>query len=146
MKKEVKNYLTKTPPEQRDHLNKVRQVILDNLPKGYEEVIQYGMIGYVVPLSLYPSGYLGKKIPLPYAYLAAQKNHLAIYLMSIYASPKTADWFRRAYKDSGKKMDIGKSCVRFKKAADLPLDIIGQVIAKIPPDKYIKIYEQSKRP
>ncbi|MGE5692212.1 MAG: DUF1801 domain-containing protein, partial [Candidatus Zixiibacteriota bacterium] len=120
----------------------VREVILRNLPKGYEEVMQYGMIGYVVPHRLYPPGYhCDPSQPLTYAALASQKNHMAIYFMTIYGHKETEEWFKKAYKASGKKLDMGKSCVRFKKLDDLPLEVIGQVVARTPVEKYIQYVE-----
>ncbi|HMR55159.1 MAG TPA: DUF1801 domain-containing protein [Candidatus Doudnabacteria bacterium] len=143
-----KKYLDQLPKEQRKELEVVRKVILKHLPKGYKETMQYGMISYVVPLSLYPDGYLNKKdTPLPYASLASQKNHMSVYLMNIYSDQngKTESWFKKEYLASGKKMDIGKSCVRFKKVDDLPLDVIGKAIALTPVSKFIKQYELSRK-
>lgn len=140
--KTVKEYLNELPPERRTALKAVREVILRNLPKGYEEVMQYGMIGYVVPHRLYPPGYhCDPSQPLTYAALASQKNHMAIYFMTIYGRKETEEWFKKAYKASGKKLDMGKSCVRFKKLDDLPLEVIGQVVAKTPVEKYIQYVE-----
>ena len=104
----------------------VRDVILANLPKGYEECMNYGMIGYVVPHSFYPAGYhCDPKQPLMYASLASQKNHMAIYMMCVYGDPATRQWFEEAYSATGKKLDMGKSCIRFKKLDDVALDVIG---------------------
>jgi hypothetical protein len=140
--KTVKEYLKNLPLERREAILKVRGVVLENLPKGYEEIMQYGMIGYIVPLKLYPKGYLGDKTkPLPYAALASQKNHMAVYLMCIYGDKRAEKWFLNEYRKSGKKMDIGKSCVRFKKLEDLPLTLIGKAVKKVPIKKFIKIYE-----
>lgn len=139
-----KEYLEQLPKERREELEVVRKVILKYLPKGYKEVMQYGMISYVVPLSLYPDGYLNKKdTPLPYASLASQKNYMSLYLMNIYSDkdPKAEQWFKKAYFATGKKMDVGKSCVRFKKVEDLPLDVIGKAISLTPVSKFIKQYE-----
>ena len=116
----------------------MRHVILDSLPKGYEERMQYGMIGYVVPHSLYPAGYhCDPSQPLTYAMLGSQKNHMALYLMTVYGDPATEQWFRKAYEAAGKKLDMGKSCVRFKKLEDVPLEVIGQVIGRTPIKNYI---------
>lgn len=124
----------------------VRKTILKHLPKGYEERMQYGMIGYSVPLKRYPAGYLGQKdVPLPYAALASQKNYMSIYLMNIYGDKKAEKWFREAYKASGKKLDMGKSCVRFKKLEDVPLDVIGKAIAQTPVEALIKAYEKARK-
>lgn len=141
--KTVEEYLRALPENRRDAINAVRKVILASLPKGYAECMQYGMIGYVVPHSLYPAGYHCKPSePLTYASLGSQKNHMALYLMCAYGDSKTNEWFRKAYEASGKKLDMGKACVRFKKLEDLPLDVIGQVIARTPVEKYIAGVEQ----
>lgn len=141
-------YLNALPDERKTALEAVRKVILQNLPEGYEETLQYGMISYVVPLSLYPAGYLGKKdTPLPFAALASQKNHMAIYLMNIYADrdQEGLDWLEKAYVESGKKLDMGKSCIRFKRLEDLPLEVIGEAIARTPVAEFIEMYEKSRK-
>jgi hypothetical protein len=138
----VKEYLAELPAERRAAVETVRGVILKNLDKGFEEGIQYGMIGYRVPHSLYPAGYhCDPKQPLPYAGLASQKNHLAIYLMCIYGSAKNAEWFRKEWAKSGKKLDMGKSCIRFKKVEDLALDAVGKAIARVTAKEFIAHYE-----
>ena len=105
--------------------------------------MNYGMIGYVVPHTLYPVGYhCDPKQPLPFACLGSQKNHMAIHLMNVYGDPATEKWFRKAWLDSGKKLDMGKACVRFKKLEDVPLDVIGQVIARTPVKNYIARVEK----
>ena len=143
--KTVQEYIRNLPADRRQAISVVRNVIKKNLPKGYKEVMD-GMIVYIVPLSLYPDGYLGdKKTPLPYAGLASQKNHMAVYLMNIYGNRNVEKWFLYEYKKSGKKMDIGKCCVRFKKLEDLPLDLIGEAIACTPAKKFIHMYEESRR-
>lgn len=143
--KTVREYLEKLPAERRAAIEAVRKVILKNLPKGYEETTQHGMITYHVPLKLYPAGYLNKKdVPLPYAGLASQKNHMAVYLINIYTDQDSKEWFHNAYKASGKRMDVGKSCIRFRKLDDLPLDVIGKAIARTPVKKFIEIYEKSR--
>lgn len=142
----VVEYLKELPKERREAINAVRKVIKQHLPAGYQETMQYGMISYVVPLRRYPEGYLGdSKTPLPYAALASQKNHMAVYLNNIYADPKLKKWFEREYKKSGKKMDMGKSCVRFRKLEDVPLDLIGKAIAQTSVAAHIKRYEQSRK-
>jgi uncharacterized protein DUF1801 len=142
--KTVDEYLAGLASDRRTAICAVRDVILSNLPKGYEEVMQYGMIGYVVPHSIYPAGYHCKPSePLTYASLGSQKNHMAIYLCNVYGHKETETWFRKAYEGTGKKLDMGKSCVRFKKLEQLPLDVIGQVIARTPVDKYIAGVEQA---
>lgn len=134
----VDEYLKGLPEDRREAIGAVRKVILDNLPQGYEEVMQYGMISYVVPHSIYPAGYHCKPSePLTYALLGSQKNHMAIYLCNVYGHKETETWFRKAYLAYGKKLDMGKACVRFKKLDHLPLEVIGQVIARTPVNKYI---------
>ena len=141
-------YIKELPLEKREVIEKVRNVILDNLPKGYEEIMQYGMLAYAVPLSIYPSGYAhDKKTPLTYIALAAQKNFYVIHAMSVYLDKQVLDWFTSEYKKSGKKLDMGKGCIRFTKLENLPLDVIAKLVAKIPPEKYAQNYEKfrSKR-
>ncbi|MCB9850978.1 MAG: DUF1801 domain-containing protein [Phycisphaerales bacterium] len=140
----VDQYLAELPPDRREAISTVRDVIRKNLPKGYEEGMTYGMIGYYVPHSIYPDGYhCDPKQPLPFASLASQKNHMAIYLMCCYGHPETEAWFREAWAKTGKKLDMGKSCVRFKKLDDIPLSVIGQVIKRVPVKKYIAFYESA---
>ena len=127
------------PPDRRDAIAKVREVIRANLPAGYEEGMQFGMIGWYVPLERYPDTY--NKQPLGLAALASQKNYMALYLNTVYGDPETERWFRERFAASGKKLDMGKSCVRFKKLDDLPLDVIAETIARTPVDKYIEGYE-----
>ncbi len=140
--KTVEAYLAALPADRREALQAVREVILANLDGGYEEGMQYGMIGYYVPHSRYPDGYHAKpKEPLPFASIASQKNHMAIYLMCVYGDEAEGDWFRNAWAATGKKLDMGKSCVRFKKVEDLALDVLGQAIRRAPVDAYIANYE-----
>src|SRR5215467_14696245 len=139
----VNEYCRALPEDRRAAISAVRDVILKNLPKGYAEVMQYGMISYVVPHSIYPAGYHCKPSdPLPYACLGSQKNHMALHLMFAYGDEKTQRWFRTAYAASGKKLDMGKACVRFKKLEDLPLDVIGEMIARVPVKTYVARVEQ----
>ncbi|WP_421726574.1 DUF1801 domain-containing protein [Bauldia sp.] len=140
--KTVEAYLEGLPPERRAELSAVRDVIRDNLPDGYEETMAFGMVSYVIPLSRYPKTY--NKQPLMYAALASQKRHMAVYLTNIYADGGTANWFETAYKATGKRMDIGKSCVRFRELDDLPLDLVGEAIARTSVDAFIGIYERSR--
>lgn len=140
----VEGYLKELTPERREAIEAVRQAILERLPDGYEETMQYGMITYVVPLSLYPQGYLGKQVPLPYVALASQKNYMAVYLLNIYPGSTMHDWFVTEYKKTGKKLDIGKSCVRFKTIQDLPVELIGEVVAKTSVNDCIRAYEESR--
>lgn len=134
----VEQYLAELPEDRRAAINAVRKVILKNLDKDYEEGISYGMIGYYVPHRVYPKGYhCDPKVPLPYACLASQKNHMAVYLMTIYGDEAHSKWFHEAWAKTGKKLDAGKSCIRFKKAEDLALEVIGESIKKMPAKKYI---------
>ena len=140
--KTVDQYLAELPDDRREALQAVRAVVLKNLPKGYEEGMQYGMIGYFVPHSVYPPGYhCDPKQPLPFAGLASQKNHMSIHLMCIYGDEEQQAWFREAWAASGKKLDMGKSCVRFKKLDDVPLKVIGEAIRRVPAKKFIDHYE-----
>jgi hypothetical protein len=139
----VKEYLDGLPEDRRAAISAVRKVILKNLPKGYAECIQYGMISYAVPHSIYPAGYhCDPSQPLPYTLIASQKNHMALYLCHVYGHKETRDWFCKAWKATGKKLDMGKSCVRFKKVEDIPLEVIGQVIARTPVKKYVESIEK----
>lgn len=143
----VKEYLASLPDDRRKEVEAVRKVILKHLPKGMKESMQYGMIGYVVPLSLYPAGYDVKrkeKEPLPYVALAAQKNYMALYMMNLYGNPKVDKWFRDAYKKSGKKLDMGKGCVRFKSVDDLPLDVIAKAVGITTVKEHIATYEKAR--
>jgi len=140
----VEQYLSGLPEDRRKALEAVRQVILKNLDKDYEEGIQYGMIGYYVPHRVYAPGYhCDPKQPLPFAGLASQKNYMSLYLMCVYGDSNHAKWFREAWAKTGKKLDMGKSCVRFKKLEDLPLDVIGEAIKRVPARKYIEHCESA---
>lgn len=144
--KSVKEYLAELPAERKTVLEKVRHIILKKLPKGYEETMQYGMITYVVPLALYPKGYLDRKDePLPYVSLAAQKNNFAVYFMSLYGESDLLEWFVSEYKKTGKKLDMGKSCLRFKTLDSLPLELVGQAVAKVSVKKFVEIYEKNRQ-
>jgi uncharacterized protein DUF1801 len=139
----VEEYLQGLPTDRRAAISAVRKVILASLPKGYVECMSYGMIGYVVPHSLYPAGYhCDPKLPLPYAILGSQKNHMALHLMTVYGDPAMEKWFRNAWATSGKKLDMGKACVRFKKLEDVPLDVVGRIIARVPVKDYIARVEK----
>jgi uncharacterized protein YdhG (YjbR/CyaY superfamily) len=138
----VSEYLSSLSPDERADIQKVRAVIRRNLPRGYKESVQWGMICYSVPLSRFSETYNGQA--LCYASLAAQKNHHALYLMNVYGNPAVDKWFRAAYKASGKRLDMGKSCVRFRHAGDLALDVIGEAIARTSVDDYINLYEKAR--
>ncbi len=140
----VAQYLNELPEDRRAVITAVRKVILDNLPAGFRECMNYGMIGYVVPHSIYPAGYhCNPKDPLPFACLASQKNHMALYLMTVYGP--LGNWFHSEWKKTGKKLDMGKSCIRFEKLDDLPLDLIARTIAKVSVADYIAYCESMTR-
>lgn len=136
--KNPREYLEAQPPERKAALSAVRDVILGHLPRGYEEQMQYGMISYVVPHRLYPAGYhCDPRQPLTYASLGAQKSHMALHLMFAYGDGETRAWLEKAWAAAGKKLDMGKACLRFKSLEDVPLEVIGQLIARVPVDKYL---------
>lgn len=139
----IPEYLSELAPDARADISKVRGVIRKNLPAGYKESLHWGMICYSVPLSRYPDTYNGQ--PLCYAALAAQKNYHSLYLMNVYTTPAEEKAFKARYEASGRKLDMGKSCVRFRSAHDLPLDVIATVIAKTPVDEFISTYEKARR-
>jgi uncharacterized protein YdhG (YjbR/CyaY superfamily) len=143
--KTVTEYIDSLPPERKQIIGAIRKVILKNLPKGFQEEMNYGMIGYVVPHKLYPDGYhCNQLLPLPFLNVASQKNFIAIYHMGIYAQPKLLQWFQDEWKVySTKKLDMGKSCIRFKKPEDVPIDLIGELAAKLTPQQWIEIYEKN---
>ena len=136
----VKQYLNELPNDRKKAISIVRQTILENLPEGYDEVMNWGMITYEVPLETYPNTYNGK--PLMYAALASQKNHMAVYLMGCYMVPEIRNEFEKAYNKSGKRFDAGKSCIRFKKIDDLPLDLLGKTIASMDVNEFIELVEK----
>ncbi|WP_346881998.1 DUF1801 domain-containing protein [uncultured Algibacter sp.] len=140
-----KEYLDKLPEDRKRAFKTLRKYILDNLPKGMEEVMSYGMLGYVVPHSLYPNGYhCNPKLPLPFMNLASQKNFIAVYSMVLYSKTELMDWFVSEYAKRCKyKLDIGKSCIRFKKMEDIPFKLIGELTAKVNTKQWIEIYESS---
>lgn len=137
--KTVEDYLADLPEDRRDAIEAVRHVILDNLPEGIVETMNWGMISYDVPLDIHPDTYNDK--PLMFAALASQKRHMSVYLSAIYADPDLSAWFRYEYEKSGKKMDIGKSCVRFRTLDDVPLDLVGEAIGKVTIDEFVGAYE-----
>jgi hypothetical protein len=138
----VEAYLESLPSDRRAALQAVREVILKNLDGGYEEGVQYGMIGYYVPHRVFPPGYhCDPRQPLPFASLASQKNYMSVYLMGVYGDTGELRWFEDAWAKTGKKLDMGKSCVRFKKVEDLALDVIGAVIKRMPAKKYVEQYQ-----
>ncbi len=137
----VKSYLAALPEDRHEAISVVRSVILENLPAGFQEGMQYGMIGYYVPLERYPVTYNGE--PLGVAALASQKRHMSLYLMGIYAEDD-ASWFRERWQAAGKKLDMGKSCVRFRRLEDVPLDVVGKAIARTSVEDFISAYERSR--
>jgi uncharacterized protein YdhG (YjbR/CyaY superfamily) len=141
--KTVQEYLNELPENRREVVTQVRETILQNLPEGYVERMNWGMISYEIPLENYPDTYNGQ--PLSYAALAAQKNYYSLYLMGVYQDSVEETNLRKGFEQAGKKLDMGKSCVRFKKLEDIPLDVIGETIASVPPEKYIERYEAIKR-
>jgi len=139
----VDGYLASLTDDRREAIEVVRNEILANLPSGYEEAMNWGMISYEVPLSINPDTYNGR--PLMYAALANQKNHMAVYLTAVYAQEESRLAFFEAYQATGKKADIGKSCVRFKKLDDLPLELIGKTIAATPVDSFVTEVEEARQ-
>ena len=136
-------YIAEMPEERQKAFNKLRSVIKKNIPKGFKETMGYGMMGYCVPHSIYPKGYhCNPKDPLPFMGLASQKNFIAVYHMGIYADPALLKWFVTAHaKASPKKLDMGKSCIRYKKPGDIPFELIGELASKMTPNEWIAIYE-----
>ncbi len=140
----VEEYLTQLPPQRREAVSALRQLILQSLPDGYRETILFGMINYVIPLDTYPVTY--NKQPLSYVALASQKNYISLYLMGIYADDASRQWFLDQYAASGKKLDLGKACLRFKALDDLPLDLVARAVARTSVADFIRLYEASRPP
>jgi uncharacterized protein YdhG (YjbR/CyaY superfamily) len=141
----VNDYFKKVPNERQESMNKLRTIINTNLPKGFEECLGYGMPSWVVPHSIYPSGYhTTPHLPLPFMSLASQKNFIALYHMGIYADKNLLDWWEKEYaKQCKRKLDMGKSCIRFKNIDDIPYELIAELCKKITPNDWIKVYEGS---
>jgi hypothetical protein len=141
----VEAYLNQLAKERIEPMLKIRQSILDNLPKGFEECINYGMLGYVIPHSIYPAGYhCDPKLPLPFMGLASQKSHIGFYHMGIYTDDMLLNWFQDEFVKACKyKLDMGKSCIRFKKMDDIPFDLIGELIRKVSVQDWISMYENN---
>ncbi|NND77219.1 MAG: DUF1801 domain-containing protein [Flavobacteriales bacterium] len=141
----VKEYLDQLPDDRKKVLTKIRKTLKTNLPKGFKETIQYNMPGFVVPHSIYPDGYhVNPKEPLPFINYASQKNFVALYHSGVYGDPKLNKWFTSEYpKHCKTKLDMGKSCVRFKKMEDIPYALIGELAKKITVEDYISLYEQN---
>jgi len=138
-------YIDQLPHERQAVISKLRTILLNNLPKGFEEQMSYGMLGYVVPHTSYPEGYhCDPKLPLPFINLASQKNFVALYHSGIYADKKLHDWFVKEYPKHCKyKLDMGKSCVRFKKMNDVPYELITELCGKMTPEAWIALYEKN---
>lgn len=139
----IEEYIDQISEDRQESFQKLRKIIVENIPKGFEETLSYGMVGYVVPHSLYPSGYhCDPKLPLPFLALASQKNFIALYHMGIYAKPDLLKWFVEEFpKHSKAKLDMGKSCIRFKKPDQIPFDLIQELVKKITVEDWINTYE-----
>jgi len=138
-------YIAQIPEERIPYFKKLRKTILDNIPTGFNEQMSYGMIGYVVPKSIYPAGYhCDTKLPLPFVNIASQKNFIALYHSGIYANPELLEWFVNEYpKHCKRKLDMGKSCIRFKKAEEIPFDLIAELMQKMTVKDWINLYEKN---
>jgi uncharacterized protein YdhG (YjbR/CyaY superfamily) len=136
-------YIQQLPEERKETMQALRAIIKKNLPEGFEETMSYGMIGYVVPHSIYPAGYhCDTKLPLPFINIASQKNHIAFYHMGIYADKELMDWFIQEFpKHSERKLDMGKSCIRFKKPEHVTIDLFGELVSRMSAKRWIEIYE-----
>jgi uncharacterized protein YdhG (YjbR/CyaY superfamily) len=141
------HYIDQLPEDRKEAISKLRKVILENLPEGFIETISYGMIGYVIPHSIYPKGYHSNpKMPLPFMNIASQKNYIALYHMGIYSNKKLLNWFINEYnKNSKTKLDMGKGCIRFKNIEHLPFSLIGELKSKISAVDWIKFYETNRK-
>lgn len=143
----VTEYLSQIPEERKEYFDKLRSVINDNIPSWFEECINYNMLWRVVPHETYPDGYhCDPKLPLPFMNLANQKNFIALYHMGVYSDSKLLEWFQEEYaKVVSTKLDMGKSCIRFKKMETIPYELIGELVKKISVDQWIQVYEQSQK-
>ncbi|RKS50735.1 uncharacterized protein DUF1801 [Gillisia mitskevichiae] len=142
------DYLQKIPEDRKQSMSRLRATIKENLPEGFQETMSYGMIGYVIPHDIYPAGYhCSPELPLPFMSIASQKNFIAIYHMGIYTNKDLLDWFVREFpKHSKLKLDMGKSCIRFKKPEQIPFELIGELATKMTCEEWIKIYESKVKP
>ncbi len=138
----AEEYIAGLPGDRAEQITRLRELILECLPEGYAEEMDFGMIAYVIPLETYPDTYNGH--PLMYATLASQKRHMSLYLMNVYGDDESLRWFTEGFAAAGKKLDMGKACVRFKRLDDLPLDLIGEAIARTSVTGYIASYEASR--
>jgi len=143
--KNPEEYIAQIPKLRIPYFSKLRETILVNIPKGFQEQMSYGMIGYVVPKSIYPNGYhCDTSLPLPFVNIASQKNFIALYHSGIYANKEILDWFVNEYpKHSKRKLDMGKSCIRFKNPEEIPFELIAELMQKITVDQWINIYEKN---
>lgn len=141
----IEEYLNQIPNERKDAIKKILELMEQNLPKGFEARINYSMPGYVVPHSLFPAGYhCDPKLPLPFINIASQKNFIALYHMGIYANPDLLQWFQTEYKKHvPSKLDMGKSCIRFKKVEQIPYELLAELFKKMTPEEWIKIYKDA---
>jgi uncharacterized protein YdhG (YjbR/CyaY superfamily) len=141
--KTVEEYLNELPEERKVHFSKLRKSILNTIPKGFEEQMSYGMLGYVVPHTIYPSGYhCNTKLPLPFINIGSQKNFFALHHLGIYANPELLEWFTTEYpKHSTQKLDMGKGCIRFKKLDQIPYDLIAELAGKMSVEDWINCYD-----
>ncbi len=141
-----KAYIDQLPADRKKAISKLRTILRKHLPKGFKEEMNYNMIGYVVPHSMYPDGYhCNPSQPLPFINLASQKSHVALYHMGIYSDKKLMTWFTKRYgEEVPTKLDMGKSCIRFKKMETIPYELIGELATKLTPQEWIKIYEKHK--
>ena len=139
----VSEYLRELPEDRREVVSQVRDVILKNLSQGYKETMNWGMISFEVPLDRYPDTY--NKQPLLYMALAAQKNHYAVYSFGVYMNPLGESWLESEFEKAGKKLDMGKSCIRFRRLENVPLDVIGKVAAAQSVNEFIRLYEESRK-
>ena len=140
----IQEYLDELSPERREAVSAVREVVLERLPDGFVEAMDFGMIAYVIPLERYPKTYNGH--PLLYAAISSEKRYVSVHLMGIYSDGQSESWFVDSYKATGKRLDMGKSCVRFRKLEDLPLELVGEAVSRTSADEYIRLYEESRPP
>lgn len=144
----VEQYIDSLPEERKEPIQRIREVVLNNLPEGFEEQLSYGMIGYVVPHSIYPDGYhCDTKLPLPFLNIGSQKSHIGFYHMGIYTNEELLEWFKKRYAEEvPTKLDMGKSCIRFKNMRNIPFELLGELVGKMSVAEWIERYEsQVKR-
>lgn len=143
----VEEYIAQIPKDKKPDIIELREIIQKNLPKGFSETLNYGMIGYVVPHTIYPEGYhTNPKLPLPFINIAAQKNFIALYHMGLYVDPELLQWFKTEYaKLPINKLDMGKSCIRFKNSKKIPYDLIGELVSKMTVQDWVRLYESNLR-